>query len=141
MTQVLFDTNVLLDALLKRAPWDAEAAGCWQACDEGRIMGCLTASTLTDIFYIARKHKGLTSAFDAIRVCLDTFAICQVDRRALEQALDLPGVDFEDNLQIACATLADLDAIVTRDKDGFRNSIIPAFTPAELITQLNTNQE
>ncbi len=53
MKQVLFDTNVVLDALLKRAPWDADAAACWQASDDGKILGCLTASTLTDIFYIA----------------------------------------------------------------------------------------
>lgn len=141
MKQVLFDTNVVLDALLKRAPWDADAADCWQASDDGKIMGCLTASTLTDIFYVARKQKGLDVAHDAIRLCLDAFAICFVDRLALEQAVDLQGNDFEDNLQIACATLADLDVIITRDKGGFRDSAIPALTPAELLTQLNTSQE
>lgn len=141
MKLVLFDTNVVLDALLKRAPWDADAAACWQASDDGKIMGCLAASTLTDIFYIARKQKGLNVARDAIRICLDAFAICTVDRMVLEQTVDLPGRDFEDNLQIACATLADLDLIVTRDKDGFRDSTIQALTPTELLSQLNTSEE
>ena len=139
--QVLFDTNVVLDALLKRAPWDADAAACWKASDEGRIMGCLTASTLTDIFYISRKLKGIDIARDAVRICLDAFAICIVDRQALEQAIDLPSDDFEDNLQIACATLAGLDAIVTRDKDGFQGSTIAVLTPIELLTQLNLREE
>jgi predicted nucleic acid-binding protein len=98
MKLVLFDTNVVLDALLKRAPWEADAAACWKAIDDGRILGCITASSLTDIFYIARKQSGQAVAFDAVRVCLDAFAICQVDRRALEEALDLPGNDFEDNV-------------------------------------------
>jgi predicted nucleic acid-binding protein len=141
MKFVLFDTNVVLDALLKRAPWDADAAACWRASDDGKIMGCLAASTLTDIFYLARKQKGLSVAHDAVRVCLDAFAVCTVDRQAVEQAIDLPGSDFEDNLQIACATLAELDLIVTRDKDGFRDSAVTALTPAELLTQLNTFQE
>src|SRR5438128_222951 len=113
MKLVLFDTNVVLDALLKRAPWGADAADYWQASDDGKIMGCLAASTLTDIFYIARKQKGLSVARDAVRVGLDAFAVCTVDRQMLEQAIDLPGADFEDNLQIACAALADLDMIVT----------------------------
>lgn len=139
--QVLFDTNVVLDALLKRAPWEADAAACWKASDEGRIMGCLTASTLTDIFYISRRLKGVDIAQDAVRICLDAFAICIVDRQALEQAIDLPSDDFEDNLQIACATLAGLDAIVTRDKDGFQGSTIAALTPTELLTQLNLTEE
>lgn len=141
MKQVLFDTNVVLDALLKRAPWDADSAACWQAGDDGKILACLTASTLTDIFYIARKQKGPDAARKAVRLCLDAFAICAIDRRALEEAIDLSGNDFEDNLQIACANLAGLDAIVTRDKDGFRDSLIPVLTPAELLTELNSTEE
>jgi predicted nucleic acid-binding protein len=141
MMQVLFDTNVVLDALLKRAPWAADAAACWKASDEGRIMGCFIASTLTDIFYISRKLQGIDIARDAVRICLDAFAICIVDRQALEQAIDLPSDDFEDNLQIVCATLAGLDAIVTRDKDGFQGSTLTVLTPAELWTHLNLTEE
>jgi predicted nucleic acid-binding protein len=141
MKLVLFDTNVVLDALLNRSPWAADAAACWQASDDGKIMGCLTASTLTDIFYIARKQKGLNAARDAVRVCLDAFAICVVDRLSLEQAIDLPGDDFEDNLQIACATLAGLDIILTRDKSGFATTAIQIVSPAEMVSQLNQAQE
>lgn len=141
MKLVLFDTNVVLDALLNRSPWVTDAAACWQASDDGKIMGCLTASALTDIFYIARKQKGLDAAHNAVRVCLDAFAICVVDRLSLEQAVDLPGGDFEDNLQIACATLAGLDAILTRDKVGFATTAIPILSPADLIAQLNQAQE
>lgn len=141
MKLVLFDTNVVLDALLNRSPWVADAAACWRASDDGKILGCLTASTLTDIFYIARKQKGVDAARDALRLCLDTFAICAVDRLSLEQAIDLPGSDFEDNLQIVCATLAGLDAVVTRDKDGFQGSTITVLTPTELLTQLNLTEE
>jgi predicted nucleic acid-binding protein len=136
MKHVLFDTNVVLDVLFKRSPWDVDAAVCWQASDDGKITGCLVASTLTDIFYIARKQKGLTGARDAVRVCLDAFAICVVDRQALELAVDLPGNDFEDNMQIACATLASLDLILTRDKNGFKDATIPVLSPDELVIQL-----
>lgn len=99
-------------------------------------MGCLVASTLTDIFYIARKQKGLNDARKAVRVCLSAFAICVVDRQALELAVDLPGNDFEDNLQISCATLASLDVILTRDKGGFKDAAIPVLSPDELVLQL-----
>jgi hypothetical protein len=47
---VLIDTNILLDVLLKRSPWSTESSAIWQACDNGRIVGDLPASTLTDIF-------------------------------------------------------------------------------------------
>lgn len=137
MRQVLFDTNVVLDTLLKRTPWEADAAACWQACEDGKIEGCLTATTLTDIFYLARKIKGQEAAREAVRLCLNTFAIGIVDRQALELAIDLPGSDFEDNLQISCATLANLDLILTRDKGGFKDAAIPILSPDELVTQLS----
>ena len=133
---ILFDINVALDVLLKRKPWVTEAIAVWQANDERRIVGYILASAMTDIFYIARRLAGLEIARTTVRTCLEAFEICTVDRQALEQAETLPGNDFEDNLQISCASIAGIDAIVTRDKDGFKAATIPVWTPAELLTQL-----
>jgi hypothetical protein len=47
-----------------------------------------------------------------------------------------PGSDFEDNLQIACAVKAGLDAIVTRNPKDFADSPVPVLTPAELLALL-----
>src|SRR5205823_5493888 len=101
--KVLLDTNVVLDVLLNRQPFISDSQQVWQATDQGRIDGYITATTVTDIFYLARKLFGVGSAESAIRVCLATFQICPVDRRTLEMALSLSGSDFEDNVQIACA--------------------------------------
>jgi len=67
---------------------------------------------------------------------LDAFEVCAVDRRALEQAETLPGDDFEDNVQIACASIANLDAIITRNKDDFEGAQPHALLPSELLAQL-----
>ncbi len=134
--RVLLDTNVVLDVLLKRQPWLNDAAAVWQANDDGRIMAYLTASTFTDIFYIAKRVAGIDIARQAIRTCLNAFEICEVNRQALEQAEILSGTDFEDNLQIACASIKNLEAIITRDKSGFQNLSIPVFEPAEFLAQL-----
>jgi predicted nucleic acid-binding protein len=48
----------------------------------------------------------------------------------------LASMDFEDNIQIACAIANRLDAIVTRDKK-FQRSSIPVLTPAELLKRLS----
>jgi hypothetical protein len=71
-----------------------------------------------------------------VRRCLQTFEIIPVGRPELERADSLPGSDFEDNLQMACAALAKLDAIVTRDPSGFAGSPIPVLSPAELLAQV-----
>lgn len=73
---------------------------------------------------------------EKFRTCLEAFEICDVTRHTLQQAETLSGNDFEDNLQIACATLQNLNAIVTRDKAGFQNSSVAVFDPADLLAQL-----
>lgn len=99
MMQILFDTNVVLDVLLRREPWRAEAAAVWEAIDDEHITGWLTASSLTDIFYIVRRSSSLAAAHDAVRFCLKIFVICAVDRTVIEDAVALPGPDFEKSSQ------------------------------------------
>jgi predicted nucleic acid-binding protein len=135
--RVLLDTNVLLDVLLKRDPWVTQSSAVWQAHDEGQIVGHVMACAIADIFYIARRLTALETARTAVHICLEAFGICAVDHQTLEQARALPGSDFEDNLQIACASLAGLDAIVTRDEKGFKAAEMPVLTPAELLTRLS----
>jgi predicted nucleic acid-binding protein len=112
MKRLLFDTNVVLDVLLNREPWVTESYTLWQAQNQGRLVGFVSASTITDIFYVSRRIAGIDKAFTAVRLCLETFEICSVDRKTLEQAEQLPGNDFEDNVQIACAIMIGLEAIV-----------------------------
>jgi len=71
-----------------------------------------------------------------VQTCLKAFEVCVVDRLALERASALPGDDFEDNLQIACAEIARLDAIVTRDPAGFKATTVAILTPAETLARL-----
>lgn len=134
--RVLLDTNVILDVLLNRAPWVSEAKAVWQAHADGQITGYMTATTITDIFYLARRLTDRATARTTVRTCLDTFEICEVNRSVLEQAQTLAGNDFEDNVQIACANLAGLDAIVTRNTVDFKTATMSVFTPAELLARI-----
>jgi len=135
--RVLLDTNVVLDVLLNRAPWAAEASALWEAHDAGRLQGYVTATTLTNIFYIARRAAGLEKAQAAVRLCLQTFELCPVDRVTLERAAQFSGPDFEDNLQIACAEISGLAIIVTRNLPDYAHSGIRPVTPATLLSEIN----
>jgi predicted nucleic acid-binding protein len=134
--RVLLDTNIILDALLNRQPFVTEAQQILQANGAARVSAYITATTITDIFYLARKALGTQTTIEAIKLCLSTFQICTVDKQTLETATKLEGSDFEDNLQIACALASGLDAIVTRNKADFKTAAIAVIEPAELLSQL-----
>ncbi len=55
MTRVLLDTNVVLDVLLERDPWVVQAKTIWGAHLDHRIAAHITATSLTDIFYLSRR--------------------------------------------------------------------------------------
>lgn len=66
------------------------------------------------------------------------FGLFAVDASLLQQARALPGNDFEDNVQIACAVNAQLDQIVTRNVADFQHSPVPVIEPPRIVTYLPT---
>lgn len=134
---ILLDTNVVLDLLLRRAKWIETATTIWQAHVAGKVAIFITATSITDIYYIVRKQAGLEAAKAAIPFCLNEFEIISVDKNKLRNAVSMMGTDFEDDLQTVCAAFAGLDAIITRDKSGFHTDLIAVKTPNELVAELN----
>ncbi|MEG4216657.1 PIN domain-containing protein [Microcoleus sp. Pol14C6] len=137
--RVLIDTNIVLDFLLQREPFFQDAELLFQAIDAGQIIGYVTATTLTDIFYISRKHtRSVEQARQAVLETLTAMVICPIDRAVLESAFNSGLVDFEDAVQIFGAVAQGLDPILTRDNKGFLSSPIPVLSIQELLQQLGT---
>ncbi|NJK55735.1 MAG: PIN domain-containing protein [Pleurocapsa sp. SU_5_0] len=137
--KVLIDTNIILDFLLQRKPFFQDAELLFETVSTGKIIGYVTATTLTDIFYIARKHSGsIEVARQAVLETLTVMSICSVDRAILESALNSGFDDFEDAVQIFSAVAQNLDAIVTRDNRGFVSSPISVLSIQELLQQIET---
>ena len=52
-----------------------------------------------------------------------------MDRAILEAAATMPGADFEDNIQLASAVTAGVDAIVTREMRLVLHQVQSRFSP------------
>ena len=134
--KVLIDTNIVLDLLLEREPFVEVAIALFEKIEQGNLEGAIAATTITNIFYIIRKTEGREVALDAINRLLMGLQFCAVDRQTVETALSLGLKDFEDSIQLTCATLNQLDGIVTRDRKDFIGSNLPIYSPTELLNQL-----
>ncbi len=134
--KVLIDTNIILDFLLERSPFLQDAEALFQAISSGQIIGYVTATTLTDIFYIARRHtQSFERAGQAVEIALATMEVCPVNRAVLETALKSGIPDFEDAVQVASAITEGLNGIVTRDRNFYSNSI-PIFSITQVFQNL-----
>ena len=131
---VLIDTNIILDFLLQREPFFLDADQLFQKIDAGDVVGYVTATTLTDIFYIARRQTGsINLAKQAITDILIALVVCPVDQIVLETALTMSVNDFEDAVQIACALTQNLEAIVTHDS-GLLHPLISTRTVQDILS-------
>jgi predicted nucleic acid-binding protein len=113
--RVLLDTNVVCDWLLKREPWRTDAETIARSLAEGKLECLIAATTVTNVYYIARKLVGGEAALEFVSRCLRSFEVWPVDWAALEGATRLPGTDFEDNVQLMVAMQAKADCINSRD--------------------------
>jgi predicted nucleic acid-binding protein len=134
--KILIDTNIVLDLLLEREPFVEPAIALFEKIEQGKLTGAIAATTITNIFYIIRKTEGREVALAAIHRLTIGLQFCAIDRQTVETALSFELKDFEDSIQLACATLNQLDAIVTRDPKDFIGSNLPIYSPTELLNQI-----
>lgn len=131
--RVLFDTNILIDFLLDRAPFADAAADLLSRVDRGEIQGLACANSFTTIFYLAQKAVGLADARRYISALLSILEVAPVNRATLEHAADSVTSDFEDAVIIEAGQQASAECIVTRNERDFANSPIPVYSPATLL--------
>ncbi|MEA5477931.1 PIN domain-containing protein [Pseudanabaena galeata UHCC 0370] len=110
----------------------------FEAVELGKIQGFISATTVTDIHYLVKRHtKSAEIAIATFSKLLILMEVCAVDRGVIQQAVDLELTDFEDAVQVAAAMGAGLNAIVTRDVAGFVGSPVPIMSPDEMVKQLS----
>lgn len=130
------DTNVIIDVLLEREPFVEASYMVLSLCEEHRIEGFVSASSVTDIYYLVRKYTHSAElTYKAVGKLLEIVKVCSVTNNDVLTAFQRKARDFEDCLVATCAKSIRCDYIVTRNKKDFEEFDIPLFTPEELLQQ------
>ena len=131
--RVLLDTNVVLDFILKRPPFNVEAKEIFVRAAQRQIEIFVSPITPINAFYTTRKEKGKDVAFQVIEKLLKIVRITKSDNQIYQNALSLGFNDYEDAVQHACALAENLDAIVTRNTKDFKNAAVKIYSPSEFL--------
>lgn len=131
---MMIDTNIFLDVLLKREPFYFASKSVLKLCEEKKVQGFLSASAVTDIFYLVRKYlHSVEGAYQAIGSVLDIVKVLSVTNEEVLTAYVQRADDFEDCLLATCAKANQCEAIVTRNKKDFLDFEITLFSPEEVL--------
>ncbi|MDA2920531.1 PIN domain-containing protein [Desulfobacterota bacterium AH_259_B03_O07] len=134
--RILFDTNVILDVLLLRQPYEVEATKLVASVERSEINGVICANSITTIYYLINKAVGREIAINSVNSLTMMFDVVPVNKIVLQNALKSKFLDFEDAVLNESAVNSGVDGIVTRNPKDFKSSTLPIYNPKELITVL-----
>ena len=137
----MIDTTIILDVFLGQEPFYTSSREVLSLCEAKKIQGFISASSATDIYYIVRKRLGNPDkAYDALGHVLNIVKVLSVTNNDVHIAFQRRAKDFEDCLLATCARSGKCEAIITRNKEDFREFGIELLTPEELIARLQGQQ-
>jgi len=132
---ILFDTNIAIDVITQREPFYKQSQLALLLAEEKVINGYISASAVTDIYYItSRLMKDKDLAKKRLKDLLfDNVEVATVDGSIITQALDSDWDDLEDCVQYYVGESISVDYIVTRNPNDFKNEKIKVILPEELL--------
>jgi predicted nucleic acid-binding protein len=133
---VLLDTNVLLDVLLAREPWAAEAARLLDVIATGRVQGFVASHALTTIFSLVQRARDAATARTIVADLLTLLAVVPLDRTDFLRALGHSQRDYQDAVQVAAALRAGAGVLVTRNPKAFANAPVAVRAAGEVLAAL-----
>lgn len=132
--KLLIDTNVVLDVLLRREPFFRTAAEVLSLTQRDEVREYVSASAITDIYYIANKQmKDRDAVRDLLKRLLMIVSVAAVSEREIQNALNLAWGDFEDSVQYSVALLNEMDGIVTRNPSDYQEANMRIWLPEQTL--------
>ena len=128
--KLLIDTNVILDMVLKRSSCDISME-LFRRVKETGASAYITASSVTDIFYIIRKEiRDISRTYVIMENIFRLVAVLSVTEKDIQDAIRQKWKDFEDCVQYMTGKNSNMDYIITGNCKDYADARLPVMTPA-----------
>mgnify|MGYP000297794037 CR=1 FL=1 len=136
MISILLDTDVCLDSITGREPWNANADRIFHASVEKEVYIFISGLTFSNLYYLLRKIHGSRKTIKRLRAMRDLIKVSPINSKVVDQAFDSSWNDFEDAMQYHSALKAGCDLLVTRNLSDYKKADrIPVIQPSGFIEQ------
>jgi len=137
MKKIFLDTNILIDLIADRKPFSKYAIQIFDAAEHDRLELFTSSHSMATTYYLLKKYVEEKKLRGILMGLFDFLTVIPVDADVLKKGLRSRYKNFEDSVQIFCATKIDkLDGIVTRNIKDFKGCEVPVYAPDELSKQL-----
>ncbi len=137
MKKVFLDTNIIVDLIADRKPFSKYAIELFKLSEEQKLTLFTSSHSIATTHYLLKKYLDEKSLREVLYNLLDLITIIPVDEDIIKKGLRSKHRDFEDSIQILCAsTIKKMDYIITRNVKDFKESEIPVQSPDDFFLNL-----
>ncbi|HAK11696.1 MAG TPA: PIN domain nuclease [Chitinophagaceae bacterium] len=137
MKKVFVDTNILVDLLADRKPFSKYAVEIFNASENKKVKLYTSSHSIATTYYLLKKFLDDKALRKTLLGLLEYVSVIPVDTEVLSKGLRSKHKDFEDAIQINCASSIDKAyCIVTRNVKDFKASELLVLSPDELCDKL-----
>ena len=133
--KLLIDTNVILDIVFQRNGCD-NSMKLFRKIRNNGDSAYITASSVTDLFYIIRKEvHNMERTYDIMENIFKLVSVLSVTEKEIQDAFKLRWKDFEDCVQYMTGKNNAVDYVITANKKDYADAKLPVRTPSDWIME------
>jgi len=137
MTKVFVDTDVCIDLLSGRKPFNKTAEILFTLADIKKVKIYVSSLSFSNIDYVLRSQYSSTHSRQLIGKFKTIVYVLPVDSKTIDLAIASDFNDFEDAIQHSCAIENNLKTIITRNIKDYKRASITVLTPETFIALLD----
>ncbi|WPR78030.1 PIN domain-containing protein [Algoriphagus sp. NG3] len=128
------DSDVILDYLLKRTPFNSYAREIFQLAFNRKIEIYTSSLAISNIHYISRKQVGKQQSLKLIKDFLELCKVLSVGEQEIYLAVKSNFPDFEDAIQyFTVISNPEISGIITRNTSDYTHSTLPIYSSQEFL--------
>jgi predicted nucleic acid-binding protein len=137
MIKVFLDTNIIIDLIADRKPFSNHVIEIFKYAEENRIQLFTSSHSIATSHYILKKYVTEKELREILLTLITLLDVVAVDLDVLKKGLRSIHKDFEDAIQMICASsIPGINYIVTRNTKDFKTSELVVLTPDEMCLKL-----
>jgi predicted nucleic acid-binding protein len=133
LKKLFFDNDVILDISIDRGLNINDSVKLINLVEENVYKGYTSSVIFTNTYYIQRKLIGHEVSIKFLRNLRLLLTVLSVGDSIIQNALESEFSDFEDAIQYYTALENKMDYIITRNVGDYKKSILPVYSPTELL--------
>jgi predicted nucleic acid-binding protein len=135
MDKVFVDTDVCIDLLSGRKPFNKSAELLFSLADTGKIKLYVSSLSFSNIDYVLLSKYSTSHSRQIIAKFKTLVHDLAVDSKTIDIAIASDFRDFEDAIQYSCALEHNLTTIITRNLKDYKKATINVMTPETYLTK------